>query len=64
LACRYNNNTHSWLEEAVHDINATIAEDARADAALWHTGDYDAGVRALLGQIAQRRTQLYQQLVV
>jgi hypothetical protein len=38
--------------------------DARADAAMWHTGDYDAGVRALLGQIATRRTQLYQQLAL
>jgi hypothetical protein len=46
----------------VQDIKKLIEVDARADAQLWKTGDFDAGVEALIGQIKTRRTQLHQQL--
>jgi hypothetical protein len=61
-ARRYNNYTQSWLEEQVQDIKKLIEVDAHADAQLWKTGDFDAGVEALIGQIKTRRTQLHQQL--
>ena len=61
-AHRYNNNTRSWLEEEVYNIKKLIEEDAREDAQRRGTGSFDSGVDALLGQIKQRRTQLYSQL--
>jgi hypothetical protein len=61
-ACRYNNNTHSWLEDEVYSIKNLIAADAREDAQRWGTGNFDSGVDALLAQIKQRRGQLYSQL--
>ena len=62
LHARYNNDTHSWLEEQVYAIKDLIGDDARADAARWKTGNFDQAVDALIGQIKQRRKQLYAQL--
>jgi hypothetical protein len=63
---RFNNYTHSWLEDQVLDIKKEIEVVARADMAKWHPAsaenDFENGVNALLAQIRQRRTQLYQQL--
>jgi hypothetical protein len=50
----------------VLDIKREIEVDARADMAKWHPASaedaFESGVNALLAQIRQRRTQLYQQL--
>jgi len=48
-----------WLQGKVAETRALIAQDARADNAKWGAGDIDAGVAALLAQMATRRAQLY-----
>lgn len=48
-----------WLQDQVAQIRSEIAADAREDDALWHAGDIDSGVKALLAQMAARKQQLY-----
>lgn len=49
---RYNNNTQSWLIDEAWAIKALIADDARADAQIWHTtNDFDANVQMLVDQV-------------
>jgi len=51
-----------WLQRTVGELRDAVAASARADNALWHAGDVDAGVTALLAQMATRRGQIYAQL--
>ena len=48
-----------WLQAQVGLIHDAIASSARQDNAKWGAGDIDAGVAALLAQMAARREQLY-----
>ena len=51
-----------WLQRNVGELRDAVAANARADNAIWHAGDVDVGVSALLAQMTTRRAQIYAQL--
>ena len=51
-----------WLQRTVGELREAVAASARADNAIWHAGDIDVGVSALLAQMTTRRAQIYSQL--
>jgi hypothetical protein len=51
-----------WLQRTVGELRDAVAASARADNAIWHAGDIDVGVSALLAQMTTRRAQIYAQL--